>query len=83
LPICNIQLKAKNPSLLTLPDENDQTLGAELKRRRLTLERTQEETARRRYYIIFEWDFEKKQTQERRRQGSQERILHHMQIGIQ
>ncbi len=46
MPICNIELKAEKPSLLPLPAENDHSLGAELKRRRLALEWTQEATAK-------------------------------------
>lgn len=46
LPICNIHLIAEKPHLLPLPDENDISLGAELKRKRLTLEWTQAETAK-------------------------------------
>ncbi len=46
MPICNISLTAEKPSLLPLPDENDKSLGAELKRRRLALEWTQEATAK-------------------------------------
>ncbi len=46
LPICNISLRVEKPSLLPLPDENDKSLGAELKRRRLALEWTQEDTAK-------------------------------------
>lgn len=46
LPICNISLKAEKPSLLPLPNENDKSLGAELKRQRLALEWTQEATAK-------------------------------------
>ena len=46
MPICNIKLISKKPSYLPFPDENDQSLGADLKRRRLTLEWTQEDTAK-------------------------------------
>jgi transcriptional regulator with XRE-family HTH domain len=46
LPICNIQLKAKKPSYIPFPAKDDQSLGAELKRRRLTLEWTQKDTAK-------------------------------------
>jgi transcriptional regulator with XRE-family HTH domain len=46
LPICNLKLVAKKPCRLPFPDEKDKTLGAELKRRRLALEWTQEATAR-------------------------------------
>jgi DNA-binding XRE family transcriptional regulator len=46
LPICNIKLKVKKPCYLALPDENDKSIGAELKRCRLALEWTQQETAR-------------------------------------
>ena len=42
LPICNIRLKAEKPSYLSLPSVDDATLGAELKRRRLSLEWTQQ-----------------------------------------
>ncbi|MDO5972010.1 hypothetical protein Q4Q35_19590 [Flavivirga aquimarina] len=45
MPICNIQLKAEKPNALPLPTENDHSLGAELKRRRLALEWTQKDTA--------------------------------------
>ena len=45
MPICNINLKAVKPSLLPLPDPNDKSLGAELKRQRLALEWTQDGTA--------------------------------------
>jgi len=46
MPICNIHLKADKPNQLPLPDENDKSLGAELKRRRLALEWTQQRCAR-------------------------------------
>ena len=46
LPICNINIKAIKPSLLPFPDESDKTLGAELKRQRLTLEWTQKDTSK-------------------------------------
>jgi DNA-binding XRE family transcriptional regulator len=46
LPICNIRLKAEKPSIQPLPDENDKSLGAELKRRRLALEWTQQAAAK-------------------------------------
>jgi len=42
LPICNVRLVTKKPSYLPLPPVNDKSLGAELKRRRLTLEWTQQ-----------------------------------------
>ncbi len=45
LPICNIKLKAEKPCYLALPNENDKSLGAELKRQRLVLGWTQQETA--------------------------------------
>ena len=42
MPICNIQLVAKKPSNLQLPSVYDNSLGAELKRRRIALEWTQQ-----------------------------------------
>ncbi|MGH1387843.1 helix-turn-helix transcriptional regulator [Kordia sp.] len=45
MPICNIKLKAEKPCYLPFPHENDQSLGAELKRRRLALRWTQQEMA--------------------------------------
>ena len=45
MPICNIQLKVDKPNQLPLPGENDKSLGAELKRRRLALEWTQQRCA--------------------------------------
>ena len=61
MPICNIHVKAGKPSYLHLPCENDQSLGAELKRRRLALKWTQYETAehfgvRKDTYQKWEWN---------------------------
>jgi hypothetical protein len=57
LPICNIQLKVEKPCMLPLPDINDKSLGAELKRRRLALEWTQETTAK--YFGVLKDSYQK------------------------
>ncbi len=46
MPICNIRIIAEKPCRLPFPDRDDTSLGAELKRRRLALEWTQEDTAK-------------------------------------
>ncbi|MCB0410445.1 MAG: helix-turn-helix transcriptional regulator, partial [Flavobacteriales bacterium] len=45
-PILNITLTAESPCYLPLPPVQDNSSGAELKRRRLSLEWTQEQTAK-------------------------------------
>ncbi len=45
-PLSLIHIKTKKPSYLPFPKEGDTTLGAEIKRRRLALEWTQEDTAK-------------------------------------
>ncbi|QHI35415.1 hypothetical protein IMCC3317_07610 [Kordia antarctica] len=61
MPICNIKIKAEKPSYLVLPSEHDKSLGAELKRRHLVLEWTQQETANyfgvlKDFYQNWEWN---------------------------
>ena len=46
LPICNIKIKTDKPCYLPFPAKDDTTLGAKLKRQRLTLEWTQKDTAK-------------------------------------
>jgi DNA-binding XRE family transcriptional regulator len=57
LPICNIRLKAEKPSIQPLPDENDKSLGAELKRRRLALQWTQQDTSK--YFGVVKDSYQK------------------------
>ncbi|QMU65262.1 MAG: helix-turn-helix domain-containing protein [Flavobacteriaceae bacterium] len=45
-PICNIRLCAEKPHRLPLPDPQDMSLGAELKRERLKREWSQKDTAK-------------------------------------
>jgi len=45
LPICGITLKALKPCYKPYPLKSDMSLGAELKRKRLDVEKTQQETA--------------------------------------
>jgi len=57
LPICNIRLKAEKPSYLSLAAVDDATLGAELKRRRIALEWTQQVCAD--YFGILKDSYQK------------------------
>ena len=72
MPICNIQLKADKPNQLPLPDENDESLGAELKRRRLDLEWTQQRCAEH-FGVIKDsyqkWEWNKIKPNIKRRKG--------------
>ena len=57
LPICNVKLKAQKPCRLPLPPKEDTSLGAELKRRRLTLGWSQQETAN--YFNVLKDSYQK------------------------
>jgi len=61
LPICNIRITTEKPCYLPYPEKDDKTLGAELKRRRLALKWTQQETVtrfnvRKDCYQKWEWN---------------------------
>jgi transcriptional regulator with XRE-family HTH domain len=57
LPICNILLCANKPNRLPFPNPKDKSLGAELKRKRLALEWSQNETAN--YFGIIKDSYQK------------------------
>jgi len=57
LPICNIILKAVKPSYNPYPPKEDTSIGAELKRKRLDLECSQQETSQ--YFEVLKDSYQK------------------------